>query len=378
MAQPLYIFHVITGTMVGGAENHLVTLVRGSDPNRLRHFVVGLGPEGPMAGRMRDGGAQVVSLGLAPGPGALVKGLPALVRLLRRQRPQLIQTWMYHADLLGLLAGELLRLPVVWSLQCSDLEAINLKPLTRRIITAAALLSRRPRAILANSQAGLEHHAARGYHRPRLQVVRNGFDTTVFRPDEAARQAVRAELGLGPADVLVLCVARYDPVKNHAGLLEAWAQIAPQHPRAHLLLIGREITPDNPALAAALAPPLAGRVRLAGERSDIPRWLAAGDLHVSASFSEGLSNTVGEAMAAGLPNLVTDAGDSAVLVGDTGRVVPPGDPAALAGDLGELLTLDPAARRALGQAARQRIQDEFSLAAMMDAFEEVYRRHARP
>jgi len=374
MDHPRKILHVITTTMVGGAEMQLARLVAASDPGRYRHLVVGLGPEGPLAQDMRDAGAEVVSLGLAPTPSALPKGVASLVRLIRQQRPALVQGWMYHANLLALIAARLTGArPVTWGVFCSDMDMSQYSRGARLLFRACVHSSRLAAAIVSNTHQGVEFHAGLGYPRDTQLVIANGFDTRGYAPDPMAREQMRRELGLGPEHLLVGKVARFDPMKDHQGLLAAFAQVVEELPQARLACIGLGLEPGNPALAAALGPPLQGKVFLLGRRHDVPRWLQAMDLHVSASaFGEGLSNAVGEAMSAGLPNVVTNVGDSAVLVGDTGRVVTPGRPAALAEAVAAILSLEPAERLALGRAARERIELHYSMRAMARAYHELY------
>lgn len=374
MSRPLSILHVITSTQVGGAETQLAQLVAATAGGGLRHFVVGLSAPGPRAAAMMAAGAQVVSLGLHPGPAAVVKGLPPLVRLMRQVRPHVVQTWLYHADLLGLLAARVAQAgPVVWGVRCSDMDLARYRLATRLVVRSCAALSGQPAAIVTNSHAGAQLHVRLGYPAHKLRVIPNGYDTQHFRPDPQAREEVRGHLKLAPRELLVGHAARFDPMKDHATFLAAAARLAQRLPTAHFLCLGLGVEPSNPALRAAILPPLAGRVHLLGRREDAARWLAALDVHVSSSaFGEGLSNAVGEAMACGVPNVVTRVGDSAELVGETGRSVPPRSPEALAAALEELLSLPAASRLELGQAARRRIEEHYSLAAMASAYLGLY------
>ncbi|MCB2226134.1 MAG: glycosyltransferase [Desulfarculaceae bacterium] len=377
---PHRILHAITTTMVGGAEIQLVRLVAASDPEHFSHTVVGLGPEGPMAEQMRQAGAEVISLGLEPKPVALLEGVRRLRAIMQDTRPELVQGWMYHANLMALMAARLSgRAPVTWGVFCSNMELAEYRATTRVLVKACAAASRWPVAIVSNSHVGVNFHAAQGYPRKSMLVIPNGFDTEGYRPDPAARAEVRAELGLGEEHLLIGKVARFDPMKDHASLFRAFREVLEQFPNARLVTLGLNMEPGNPALKEALEPPLAGRVILAGRHTGIPRWLEAMDLHVSSSaFGEGMSNAVSEAMACGVPNVVTDVGDSGRLVGETGLVVPPRDSAALAEAIKQVLAMSPDERRALGLSARRRIKEHFSLAAMARAYENLYHRFLPP
>jgi len=173
-------------------------------------------------------------------------------------------------------------------------------------------------------------------------------------------------------------VARFDPMKDHAGLLRAAAALVAARPQARLVLIGQGVDGANPALARAVAEyGLAGHAHLLGPRPDVAAWTAGFDVAVSSSVSEGFPNVVGEAMACGVPCLVTDVGDSALVVGDAGRVVPPADAAALAAAAAALVDLGEDGRRRLGAAARARVAAEFGLPVVIGRYEAFYRDLAR-
>jgi glycosyltransferase involved in cell wall biosynthesis len=214
-----------------------------------------------------------------------------------------------------------------------------------------------------------------GYRAEKRVIIPNGFDCQVLCPDETARKAVRTELGVTEDEILIGLVARYHPMKDHAGFLRAAALVALEHPHARFVLAGTGISAQQTELAAALKQnELQGRVILLGERSDIPRLNNAFDIACSASaWGEGFSNSIGEAMACGVPCGVTDVGDSAYIVGDTGLVAPPRDPQALAKAIVRLIGMERTGRQQLGAKARNRIETQFSLPAIVQRYEELYR-----
>ncbi|MEW5914181.1 MAG: glycosyltransferase [Thermodesulfobacteriota bacterium] len=374
MSQPRKVLHVITTTTVGGAEVQLARLIAASDSRRFRHLVVGLTPEGLLAGEMRRAGAQVLSLDLEPSLHKGVAGLLRLVAIMRNQRPDLVQGWMYHANLLALLASRLAGVrPVIWGLRCSDMNLGLYRQGTRLLVEVCARLSRWPTAIVSNSRRGVEFHLRQGYPAQAMRVIYNGFRIPDMESDRRLAQDLRNRLGLAEDDLLVGHMARFDPMKDHATFLEAATLLARRLRRVHFVLLGLDMAESNPALERVLNLPLAGHCHLLGRQEDVTPWLAAMDLHVSSSaFGEGLSNAVGEAMAAGIPNVVTQVGDNVLLVGDTGRAVPPGRPAELARAMEGILTLPRQERLALGQRARARIQDRFSQQTMACAFDQLY------
>lgn len=371
------ILHVITDLDVGGAETMLLRLATGMDPARFPCRVVSLIEPGPVGERLREAGIGVDALGMRRGrPSPL--GLWRLARLLRAFRPDVVQTWLYHADLIGLAALRLAfpfgpRPALAWNLRCSYMALDQYPRMTALTLKACAALSRLPDAVLTNSSEARRFHEGLGYRARRFEVIPNGFDTARFRPDPEARRAVRGELGIPQDAPVVGHVARFDPMKGHDTFVEAAALADSRLAGAHFVLVGRGVDDANAALARWLSRSgLDGdRVHLLGERNDVPRLMAAMDVHVSSSLGESFPNAVGESMACGVPNVVTDVGDSAVLVDGTGRVAPPEDPAALAEALAGMLADGPSIRE-LGRYARERIKKDYSLPAIVAKFAVFY------
>lgn len=371
--------HLITGLDPGGAEITLYRLLRGGNPARVSPSVVSLLPGGALAPAIRALGVPVVDLGLTRGR-LDPRGVWRLHRHLRAIQPDLLQTWMYHADLLGAIAGAWLSsIPVVWNLRASDMDFSRYPPLSAWTVRACARLSHVPRAIVANSEAGVAHHTRLGYRARSWAVIPNGVDAEEFRPDPAAGAAVREELGL-PADAVVIgMAARLDPMKDHATLMVAVRTLVEHDPRVHVVLAGAGVTEATLGLTrGGTADGLRHRVRVLGRRADVARLMQAWDLAVSSSLSEGFSNVIVEAMATGVPCVVTDVGESARMVGDTGVVVPPRDPERLAAACRLLIEEGAAARRRRGAAARARVQGEFALDQMITAYAALHETILRP
>jgi glycosyltransferase involved in cell wall biosynthesis len=206
-----------------------------------------------------------------------------------------------------------------------------------------------------------------------MVVLPNGFDLEVFKPDPAARLSVRQELGLPEEALFIGLVGRFYPLKDHYNFIDAAARLRAELPEIHFLLCGEGITPENKELAEWVnASGIRAHCHMLGQREDIPRITAALDIACSSSYMEGFPNVIGEAMACGVPCVVTDVGDSALLVGDTGMVVPPKNPQALANAWRELIEMGPDRRASLGEAARRRVGESFSLPAIAARYEELY------
>ena len=374
---PLKIAHIITSTQVGGAENQLAQLINKCDASEMVHQVMSLKPLGKLAPAMARAGAGVQSLNLTKGPFCLISGFAKLRKWLKGFQPHVIHTWMYHADLMGLMAAKSLgKSPVLWNLRCSNLDLSHYSSSTRLVAGMCRRVSAWPDLIVANSQAGRDWHIKLGYPADKLEVVPNGFDTRRFSPSQKGRIRCRAELGLSDKDLLVGQVSRRDPVKDHAGLIKAFSLLLQKRPDAKLLLIGRGLTPDNPVFSGCNKPPLAGSCFLLGPRSKLEDWYSAMDVYASSSRSEGLPNSVAEAMSCGLVPVATDAGDSRLMVGDCGEVVPSNSPESLAHGLDRVLGMPVQERRALGLSTRRRIERFYSLDAFLASTLGMYRRLA--
>ena len=356
------ICHVITGLGTGGAQAALYRLVQTLHPPEFEHVVITLGAEDSMSAMFADA-AELHHLAMHRGR-LLPHEVLRLRRMLRAGHYDVIQSWMYHANLMAAMAGWGEATPVVWNIRHS-LHALSYeKRATRWVIRAGARLSRRPVRIIFNAAVSRAQHVAFGYDDARSVVIPNGFDTAEFAPRTAERARVRAELDI-PADVLAVgLVARVHPMKDHATFLQAAKRFGEMHPHSVFVLVGEGADAANRELGALIDRlDLRDRVRLCGRRSDIAAIDNALDIAASSSaWGEAFPNATAEAMACGVPCVVTDVGDAPAIVDDTGEVVPPRDPVALGAG----------ARRALGQRARARVIQHYAIDAGARQYANLY------
>lgn len=365
------ILHVITGLGTGGAETALCRLLEALRPPDFEHVVVALGGVGSLSVRI-GAAAQLHHLGMNPAC-LSPRDLWRLRRILRASSPDVVHGWMYHANLVSSLATIRLGVPLIWGIRQSLHDLATEKRLTRLVIRGGALLSRHPRQILYNSVVSARQHEAAGYDSSRTLVIPNGFDATVFQPDNSARQQLREELKLPGEALLIGLVARVHPIKDHGNFLRAAGLLTQSVSDVHFVLVGDGADAGNPQLTALIDElRLRGRVHLCGCRTDIARINAAIDIASSSSTGEAFPNAIAEAMTCGVPCVATDVGDVSLIIGDTGVVVPARDAGALAVGWAQLAALDTSARRALGMRARQRIVDRYSLAAVSQQFADLY------
>ena len=369
------IVHIITDLEIGGAEIMLANLLSAMNRSRFKPEVIALGERGPLALRIEALDIPVRVLGMERGS-ASPTDLIRLTRWLRESRPHLIQSWMYHANLAGGLAAKFAGgIPVIWSIHASHLEPTTTRRRTTWMIGLSGKLSGwLPTRIVYCSEVSYRLHESLGYADDRKLIIPNGFDIDVFIPDPGVRAAVREELGVSEETPLIGMVARFDPQKDHENFFNAAALLHVKIPEAEFVLCGPGITADNTVMRSWMDQfDLAGHCHLLGQRGDVERILASLDVASTASsYGEAFPMVVGEAMACGVPCVVTNIGDSSIIIGDTDRTVPPRDPEALADAWAEILGQDAASRRRLGDAARERIIELYSLGQVTNLYEELY------
>jgi glycosyltransferase involved in cell wall biosynthesis len=374
-SKPVRILHIINDLSIGGAEMMLYRLLSHKSRDRFDPVVISLMDRGSLRQRIEELGIPVYTARMRPGlptPASIWR----LVRLVRRIKPDLIQGWLYHGSLAAQIAGLVLaeKVPVLWSIHCSIYSLAFEKKLTAAVVRLCAFMSRLASSIIFVSRTSRTQHEALGYRVEPGCIVPNGIDTALFAPDPEARLSVRAELGLAATAPLLGVINRYHQMKDYPNFLNAAQLIARQHPQAHFLLAGRDVTDDNRALTDLICKlELKGRTHLLGERTDIARLMAALDIFcLSSSHGESFPIIVGEAMSSEVPCAVTDVGDAAWMVNETGRVVPPRNAPALASACVELLDQGPQGRRELGQAARRRVAELFSLSSVVARYVALY------
>lgn len=368
------ILHVITGLRVGGAERFLQRLILASGARHgLRHTVISLVELGPVGAELRAAGIEVHPIE-SRGALSLLWKIPKLVRLIRGLSPDIVQTWMYHADIVGGIAAKIATsAPIAWNVRVA-LGPLKLR--TRVLVRVAAFLSKTiPDRIVCCGPVVLRDHADIGYAAEKLVVIPNGYDLARFAAtaDDLARRAAHDS-----GDITILSVGRYDPQKGYPALIETVARLQESGVTARFRLVGPGCIPANRALADQIdSHGVTSRFELAGPADDMRRVYADADIFCLPSLFEGFPNVLAEAMAMALPCVATDAGDAATLAGQYARVVPPGNVDALAGALAAIIALSPAERQSMGSAARRHIEANYALDHVAGLYVEFYRRLAK-
>ena len=352
----------------GGAERQAVNLALGLQERGWPVAVLVFYAGGPLQAPLERGGVPVYGLDKR-GRWDLGGFMLNLLRRLRRLRPRVLHTYLDVPNALGAAIKPLLPgIKLVWGVRASNMDLARYDRLSRLAFTLARRLSPAADLIIANSRAGRDYHLARGYRPGRFLVIPNGVDTSRFRPRPRAGRDLRRQWGVEPKQRLLGLVGRLDPMKDHVTFLRAAAELARHHHDLHLVCVG-PAPPERlrPLQELARELGLAERLTWAGPRDDMPAVYSALDLLVSSSaFGEGFSNAVSEAMACATPAVVTDVGDSALIVGHPALVAPPGRWRALARRCRTVLELSSSEYRRLCFHMRKHILENFTTQHLLE------------
>ena len=368
------ILHIIVCLNVGGAETMLKRLIE-SDPVAISNtIVVSLTSLGVIGESLRNQGVTIHTLDLSPSALNMPIAMWQLVKLIRQYQPEIVQTWMYHADLLGGLSAYLAGYKnIIWGIHHTSLSFSGSSNTVFIMKICAALSRWIPRKIVCVAEAARQAHITAGYLASRMVVIPNGFDFSQFTATQEQISALRLACHFSDSDIVIGCVGRFHADKGQDSFVKAAAIVAQQYSTVKFLLVGRDCDVNNAKLINWLNDAgLQERFVLLGERNDVPVCLAAMDVFCMPSRTEGFPNGLGEAMAMGLPCVATNVGDTAVLTGDTAILVPPQDEKTLAEELLKVITLTENQRKQMGQRAKERVMSEFSMEKARARFESVY------
>ncbi|WP_339438646.1 glycosyltransferase family 4 protein [Pseudomonas sp. EA_15y_Pfl1_P104] len=368
--------HIIVGLHIGGAELMLLRLCESfnSSPD-TEHRVISLTDLGEVGALLRARGISVDTLGMR-GAWDVLATFAKLVRCLRLNRPDVVQTWMYHSDLLGGLAARWVGIRnVIWGIRTTDVSCGGGKATIVVRKLCAWLSFSIPAIIVCAAQASRDAHVAVGYSPRRMTVIPNGFDLERMTASPQECGVIRSAHGIGVNEFVVGSLGRFNEVKDHSSFVQAAAIVARRFLHVKFLMVGRDVDYGNNALVAEIAATgYADRFVLLGERKDVPACFGTMDMFCLHSFTEGFPNVLGEAMSMALPCVTTDAGDAAYLLGCNGFVVPVRDPQSLARALIKVISATDGERSRMGQGAYKRIVENFTMKCTERKFQELYER----
>jgi glycosyltransferase involved in cell wall biosynthesis len=363
--------HISTGLETGGAEVQLFRLLDAFDKHKFEVMVIGLDRDTYLGDRIREQGIPVYALNIKKKPSAIVQAYT----LLNAFNPDIIHGTMYEGGVVGSVLRRFLpkKPSVIWTVH-EGLEHYRQEPLRKQLqLRLWGLMSKMPECIMYVSHLNKEQHLDWGFNNKKAIVISNGVDTQRFYPDITARKTIRKSLGIPQKSAVIGITARFHPVKNHIGFINAAALLVKTHPDTHFIMVGTGIDQHNkPLMALIVKHSLQQNMHLLGNREDISAIVNAYDIATLTSFGEAFPLTLGEAMASAVPCVATNVGDNRFIIKETGRVVAVGDNDAMATAWRQLLDMENSALKQLGQMALKRVLDKFTLKQQVQQHENLY------
>lgn len=369
------IAHIIIGLNVGGAELMLQRLVlNSSKKEHFEHCVISLTDLGAIGPALQAQGVSVYTLGtssLATVPLTLFK----LRKLLKDIKPDVVQTWMYHADFLGGLTAKNLGIRnIIWGIRNTSVD--NSLGLSRTLLrTSCAKLSYRiPSDIVCVAHEAKDKHVSIGYDPQKMVVIPNGFDLNKFKPDTDKRNTLRTRLNIKSDEFVLGNIGRYHSVKNQVNFIKACIYLLEKGWTFKVLLAGRNVDIDNPDIAILFKnKKLIDSFIFLGEIDDTPSFYNALDTFCLCSSTEGFPNVLAEAMATGVYCLTTRAGDSELILAEFGAIIPSTNYI----DIAEVIEVNVLSNskseiKKLGKLGQKSIEDRFALEKIVLEFEKLY------
>lgn len=369
------ILHIINTLEIGGAQSVLVQLLEGWGDGRKHQMVVSLRKRGQLSAKIEALNVPVLHLDMTPGTFNF-KIFLHLIQIIRSYKPDLIQTWLYHSDLLGSIGARFTgRVPIVWGVHHTTTDANSVKPATWGVVRILSQLSGRlPSQIICCSNSAYQTHIALGYSKEKMKIIYNGVDTNQFKPDPNSQAMLKEELGLSKQAKLIGMFARDHPQKDHDTFILAATKLIKKYPNVHFVLAGDGVDNSNKHLREKLLREgIQNYFHLLGSRQDMP-YLCAGMNVVSltSSYGEALPMILCEAMSCAVPCVATDVGDTTLLIGNTGKVVKPKAPQELADAWQDILEYSDMEYNRLCNQARSRILDFYNRKDMINNYKSIY------
>lgn len=367
------ILHIITGLSDGGAEGALYRLAIYENKD-TKHIVISLMDKGKYGDMFLSKNIEIHTLNMPRGK-ITWNGIKKLYKILKEIKPDIVQTWMYHADLIGGIVSKVAGIKnIVWGIRHTTHDKETTSFSTKFVTKLCAYTSHIvPTKIVSVSQKGVKVHQELGYKKDIFEVIPNGYKISNLNINNEARLKIRNEFRINDNQILVGMVGRYDPQKNHLGFIKAMRLLKDIDFKC--FFVGTNCDNENEVLKNQIKNyNLKDKVILLGRRNDIPNIMNALDIHVlSSSYGEAFPNVLAEAMACGTPCITTDVGDAAYIVGDAGWVVKPSDDVELSNKIKEAIEIKYSNDwNKICLSARKRIEDKFTMEKVSKMYSKLW------
>ena len=365
------VLFLIRSLNAGGAERQLVVTAKGLAERGHKVTILTFYGGGFYEAELTGSSVQLISLN-KKGRWDLLAFFYRLLKVLHQQRPQVIYSFLNSANILAAIYQPFLSsCRIVWGVRASNMDLDQYDWLSRWLYWVECRLARFADVIIANSHAGLEYAVQHGFPKQKMTVIPNGIDTERFYPDKSKGEPLRQLWGIANDEFLIGVVGRIDPMKGIPTFLEAAARLKQQHDNVRFVWVGDGESRYKNAMYELAMKLGVNDIVWAGWHTDMLAVYNAFDMASSSSYGEGFPNVLGEAMACGVPCVVTDVGDSGLVVGETGKVVSAKDSEALSTTWHEVLSLDDDELKKLSAKARARVVSEYSMESLLNKTEDA-------
>jgi glycosyltransferase involved in cell wall biosynthesis len=365
------ILHVISGLKVGGAEMMLLRLINNARGGEFKHQVVSLSFAGEMRERFEEAGIELIVFDFKKSP---IISFFQLHSLIRRVKPDIVQTWLYHSDLIGGLAARLAgSCGIVWNLRSTTIPQGPLSSAFWIVRLCGFFSHIIPDRIICCANSAKDAHIKLRYSHRKITVIPNGYDFSVFERHLDSRVVARRELGFEDGVMVIGVVGRFDPLKDFHNFVTAASYIDNKYENFKFLMVGRGNEWSNTTLRGWIE--RSGLIKsfyLAGQHTDVSYLLSAMDIFCLPSVNEAFPNVLVEAMAMGLPCVVTRSGDAADILGVNDFVVPVKNAKLLSEALIRMCNLKLKERRRLGESGARKVRADYQIDNIKLKYEQVY------
>ena len=375
------ILHIITGLGFGGAENNLLNLIKEIDKTKFELHVVSLNGKGYI-------GEQILNLNIplnsyeANKSGFILFKLfniafviVQIIKLIKQIKPDLIQTWLHHADLIGFLCAFLTgHKKLVWSVRCSDLKKGYISAKNRYLVKILSFFSYYPIVILFNSHAGIKAHLKIGYKPKKYQCIFNGIDTSRFKPDSEQKYKTKIELKILQNIQTIGYVGKDQNIKDIETFLYSIQEVQKKLPDINVVMIGENLSNNNKNLLNSINELQLKNIKLIGLKKNIENYMQVFDIMISTSLSEGFPNVLAEAMSCGVPCVSTDVGDARNIIDTNNQLHEVKNYKAISNSCIRILLMNSEEKKKLNESSRKRIIDKFNILSITKQYEIFYKK----